>query len=372
MDAPRLRRFGLALLFAQVVAAVILWVTADGLSTPQGGRLGGDFPAFYAAGVAVLRGEISTLYDPAAQAALQAPYVGPGGRAIVFPYPPPVAVAYGLFALLPFKTALLLHALVMGGATALAGAWWVRRVGGAPAHALLGALALLAFPPLFRANFGGQNPGLTLLAVTGALAAPGPVLQGLFLALSWFKPHYGLVLSVVVLVGLAEGRGRRFAGLSAGLLLGYLFAVPAAGWWWPRSWLADALAFSQIDQGADLARSISPGAWCRPPLDLALGASLLALTLRWVGRRPERLPALAPLAVLLSPPHVGWYDVGLAGLPLLLVGLRKLWVSLAFTACLVLPVLATPPWTAGLTLTLLVLAAYVGLLGTSSPTSLRP
>lgn len=365
LDPPRLRRFAGALLFAQAVAAAVLVLGSAGVVTPNGGRLGGDFPAFYAAGLAVVRGETTTLYDPAAQALLQRPWLGVGEGTILFPYPPVVAILYAPLALLPFKLAFVLHALLLFGLAGAAAWGFARSRPALRAHAGLAVLATLAFPPLFRASFGGQNTALMVCLVAGALVARQGWVQGLLVGLSWFKPTYGAVLTVWLLAGGVRTPERLWGLLAGGLLL-YGGSIPGFGWAWPVDWLGHAVRFAQIDEHADLARSIAPGAWLGAPLDLVMGLGILVAGVGWLRYRPENAASTLPLLLLLVPPHVGWYDVGLVVLPLLALGLRHPGAALALGALMSAATLPDPPWVGLLTGGVLVLVV-VGLGRASSP-----
>src|SRR4051812_30744108 len=96
LDAPRTdraRRVACALLLALGVAFLISVLGGSG-TTAAVGRLGGDYPAFHAAGEMVLAGDGDHLYDPHRQAAAQAPYYGDDddGGYLPFAYPPVVAL----------------------------------------------------------------------------------------------------------------------------------------------------------------------------------------------------------------------------------------------------------------------------------------
>ena len=121
----RIARASRAVLLALSVAVGLAVIAAAGLGTnsadsasSEGSRLGGDFPAFYAAGSIVRSGDIDSLYDPARQLVEQSE-LGLDGY-LAFAYPPHVAVAYAPLSALPFRYAYLVHTVLMAVAFAVA------------------------------------------------------------------------------------------------------------------------------------------------------------------------------------------------------------------------------------------------------------
>ncbi|MFP3908031.1 MAG: hypothetical protein ACLFWR_13455, partial [Acidimicrobiales bacterium] len=94
----RWRTYPLAIVVAIVAAVVLVVVSSDGASSLSG-RLGGDFPEFYAAGQIVADGDGDRLYDVDRQVEAQSRYWGEDGSLILFAYPPVVAGSYRLLAL---------------------------------------------------------------------------------------------------------------------------------------------------------------------------------------------------------------------------------------------------------------------------------
>ncbi len=106
----RFRLYSLAVLLGVTIGFAFFVVTSNGLQTARGGRIGGDFPAFYGAGKLVRSGQVDSLYDASAQRRAQdglLPGVEDGW--IHFAYPPYVAAAYVPFTFLSFKGAYIVH-----------------------------------------------------------------------------------------------------------------------------------------------------------------------------------------------------------------------------------------------------------------------
>lgn len=312
---------------ALVVAVVVGWLVAvlpaSGSSTLTG-RLGGDFPAFYAAGSIVADGDIDQLYDFDRQRSEQTEVFDSGFLA--FAYPSYVAATYAPLTNLTFRTAYLVHTLA--ALTAVGAAVWLARGFSDTARRypwLVLALAMLSYP-LLRAFLGGQNTAFGLIVIVGVwwlLDRGHDVAAGLVLSLMSYKPQFLLPLLGVLLL---SRRGRAVAGTSVGVGLHYLAGALLSGWAWPVEWWSEAVRFSNIDQVVNGPRSIS---W-RGLTDVLgietlwipmAGATVVWVTaLAWRHGRRDIAGALAVTlpAMLLMAPHAMFYDAGLT-LPSLLL-----------------------------------------------------
>ena len=96
-DATRLVAYPGAIAFAFLAAQMVLLLLPADLRAEQGVRIGGDWPAFYAAAETVWTGQLNALYDWGTQRELQAPFVLEEERhaLIPLPYPPVVAILHG-------------------------------------------------------------------------------------------------------------------------------------------------------------------------------------------------------------------------------------------------------------------------------------
>ncbi|MEJ5256161.1 MAG: glycosyltransferase family 87 protein [Acidimicrobiales bacterium] len=356
--SPSLVRGTRALLAALVIAFAVVIVSGSG-STTASGRLGGDYPSFYAAGRLLIE-DRSALYDPAAQARAQQGLFGDDidGGQLYFAYPPYDAVPYAALALLPYRLSYALHTILM--VAALVGALWLVR----PLTALVdrlfeqAVLASLLFYPLFKGVTGGQNTAVTLLLVAvfaRAIWDGRDVLAGLAVAGLLFKPQYAVPLVVVLVV---TRRWRSLGAVAAGGVLAYLAGAALQGWGWVRAWLDQVSWLAQVDAPANAHNAISflgvaEAVWgFGAPAAQVVGWGLAAATMGlvgWLWWRADRaaVPALVAVtvpALLLVAPHAIYYDGGLVVLALAFVTIDRLesartrWaVIAAYAVCLLQP-----------------------------------
>jgi hypothetical protein len=225
-------RFGLAGL-AGVSLALCLTVASiqiqnlplsHGYVMQNGQLLGGDFLAFYVAGK-LYDQHPDRLYDLEFQRDFRTELLGPASPALTgelpFVYPPLVAVMTSTLAPLDFWAAFALAA----GMAALAGTFIVHLVGGSfgyasPGQRFLIVLTLWGFIP-FSLNtvLGGQLAWLGMLTLGGVvwgLHTHRPLIAGMAMSLSYYKPP----LFVFALIVLLITEGRRFiAGFALGAFL---------------------------------------------------------------------------------------------------------------------------------------------------------
>jgi len=321
---PRRRvQYPAAVLAGLAIGFSIFVLTSDGLRTLGGGRMGGDFPAFYAAGRLMASSPPDQLYDAAAQQQAQRSlFPGAPDGWIPFAYPPYVAQAYRPLAALPFRAAYVLHTLVMA-ALCLAGVRLLR--GNADRGWLLCSAVAMTFYPMAVAVLGGQNTALSFFAAAASVAAlrrRQDVAAGAALGVWLFKPQ--LALLVVLLLVLA-GHWKVLIGFAVVALLLYLVEIPSYGPAWPLWWFEHGVRpFLAADLPANSARGISLRETAfrvgLPGLAVPLVAAALMLAVSGVRfRRPGAgavVGGAAATAVLISP-HALYYDGGLALVALL-------------------------------------------------------
>lgn len=320
-EDERTRRLSAALLLALVLSIVIALASGSGADA-AGGRLGGDYPAFYAAGrIAAAQGldsvnDLDSLRD--AQAGL---FPGEDGF-LTWAYPPHVALAYRPLAALPYRASYAVHTGLMVaafvGAVALARPMlpWLRR-------GFLPAVALgLAYYPMFRGIGSGQNTALSLLLLAAAWrssAGGRDGWAGFFLGLLLFKPQFaGIALGAWV----AGGRWRvlpSFTAMAAGT---WLLTAALAGTDWVGRYLDDLDAYRATEH-VNASNHVSLGEMADAlGLPTAVGGLLAVVVLgvvalRWWRARPGTgadlvgpMALLGP-ALLLAAAHSVFYDVGL-------------------------------------------------------------
>ncbi len=328
----RIKLYSRAVLAAVVAAFVISVVGASGADGVSG-RLGGDFPAFYAAGSIVAEGDWDRLYDPDRQLAAQAELFGDSeGSFLYFAYPPHAAATYRPLAALPYRAAYAVHSVAM--ATALVGALWllrpVSRV--VRSHFELVATASLLCYPMLRAVTGGQNTAMSLLAIAAVwrlLDDDRDVAAGLTLALLLYKPQ--LAVPVVGLL-LIAGRWRAVAASLGGAAAVWSVGAALMGAGWLSTWWSDVSAFAELD--ADInghnavswlgaAESIfgSGSSTARVVAGPLMLATVVGAVMVW-RRREVALAtqmAVAVCAALMVSPHAMFYDAALLVVPALVL-----------------------------------------------------
>lgn len=336
-DDPRLRLYPRAVAGAVLLSFVFFLVSSSG-SEAVSGRVGGDFPAFYAAGNLVMEDPVN-LYDVEAQTDQQVDLLGskPEGSLLYFAYPPYVALLYAPLAMLPYTAAYALHTALMV-ALVVAALWQLR-----PMIGLLdrwfeqAVLASIFFFPMFRGITGGQTTALVLFLVATGIRAfvdRRDVLAGLAFAGILFKPQYALAfLGVSILVG----RWRVAISGAVGTVGLYLVGAAVSGWGWLGPWVEQVRWFTRVDAEVNAANSVSwlgsmealLGAGSTPALLIGWPLAVASVALMaWVwwrdgGQRPALLLALSIPAVLLAAPHAMFYDVGLLVAPLLILADRE-------------------------------------------------
>jgi hypothetical protein len=331
LGAPWLTRVARAVAVALAIAFAVALASGSGAKTATG-RLGGDYPAFYAAGRLITSTDRSAMYDPAQQAATQRGLF-PGDAddgMLYFAYPPHTALAYVPLSHLPYRLSYALHTLLMVAAT-VAALYLVRpMLPLVDRHFELAVIGAVAFYPMYRAITGGQNTALTLLLLAGSWRAVGTrrdVLGGVLLGLLLFKPQFALPI-----IGLHLLARRWRVGLSAAVTAVACWGVGAVllGVDWLGHWLDSVRFFSDLDADVNRRNAISflgvadtvfgVGDRTGRVLGGALAlATVAALILLWRnhGRRDLCAPMIVALpAIVLISPHAMFYDAGLLVLPI--------------------------------------------------------
>lgn len=324
----RLRLYPLAALAGITIGFAFFLVTSDGLRTARGGRMGGDFPGFYGAARIIRAGTAQSLYDPAVQRRAQADLLpGAEGGWIHFAYPPFVALAYVPFTFLSFKSAYIVHTLLMVMCCIAALAVLRGPLPNVARHFVPCVAATLTFYPLFRANVGGQNTAISLLCAAGAAAALAggrPIIAGVWLGAWLFKPQ--LALPVAALIALRYPKVIPAIAVSA--LAWYVLGAAVSGPAWPIWWLREGVfPFAAADLNVDRGNGVSFREVAAELGVPALGWVLILLTgalavrgaLR-AGTHPVVFVGMAAAAAVLVSPHALFYDGGLATLGLAAVG----------------------------------------------------
>jgi hypothetical protein len=244
LTRERARLVALAVLAASLIGLVFLVATSDGLTDRFGRPLGTDFSNVYAAGTYVLDGEPSAPFDPARQYAREQAIFGTATPFYGWHYPPFFLGLAALLATMPFWLALLtwqgvtlglylwaMRAIFLippplageGGQRSWPGGGASNIANATPPDSALRAeppspgrggikewpLLALAFPAVFINLGHGHNGFLTAALIAGALTLLDrrPILAGILIGLLAYKPQFGLLIPLVLMV---SGRWRVF------------------------------------------------------------------------------------------------------------------------------------------------------------------
>lgn len=371
-ERVRLLAWGFVLAYLAGAAA---WLLAfrDGLD-PLGKPLGYDFLAFFGASELTLQGRPAAAYDLAAITPVQQAAV-PGNTAILpWLHPPPFLLVVAPLGLMTYPAALA----VWVGATLALFLAMVRRLSDHP----LAPVLALGYSAVFANAMQGQIGFLTAaLAGFGLLLLDRrPFVAGLILGLMAIKPHFGLLLPVMLLAG---GRWTAIAGAvvsSIGLCLlslaafgpdvwsGFLASTQAAA-----GWMTDGLLPTEKSPSLLLTlKALGAPDLVAVAVHGALALALAAATWRvWRADGDLRLKiAVAVPAMMLVSPYAYDYDLVLLAISIGLLADHarradlapgtKAVLALAYVAPALGPALAktTGVQLAGLAVLLLFFAAW--------------
>jgi len=341
LTRERTRFIALAVMIASFAGLVFLAVTSNGLNDYQGRPLGTDFSNVYAAGTYVLEGRASAAFDPPQQYAREKAIFGPDTQYYGWPYPPYFLFIAGALALMPYLLALFIWQAATFGLYLLA----IRAIVFSPSTGLSqglrsGGLWLLlaaAYPAVF-VNLGHGNNGFLTAALFGfALAAleHRPVIAGVSFGLIAYKPHFGIMIPLVLMT---SGRWRAFGAAAVTIAFLTLATLIAFG---PQVW--DALFASThftrvivLEAGETGWHKIqSVFSWVRMwggpiPLAYALqGGTTLAVAaaLVWLWRSDAAYPlkaAALAIAAILTTPYSLDYDMTVLGVAMAFLGANGL------------------------------------------------
>ena len=318
--ASRVRGYALLLVVGYVIAAVGWIGTMKHQVDSFGKPIGYDFITFYAESMLDRAGHAIRAYDLTTIAATERQIVAANRTICLWHYPPTFALMIAPLAYMPYLTALALFVF----ATLALYLLLIRKISDHPWSLLLG----LAFPAVFINSMHGQN-GFLNTAVLGfglLLLDRRPWVAGLLLGLLVYKPHFGVLLPLLLM---SQGRWKSFAGaaISASLFCAAAFAVYGLDVWvafvknfaivsealesrllpWPK---IPSVFVAVADLGAPKAVAYA--------IHAAVAVTLAGLTL-WAWRRPgsQNLKvALAVPAILAVSPYCFDYDLVLMAIPI--------------------------------------------------------
>jgi hypothetical protein len=315
--------FGLVVAYAALLVATFvmgIWlVGAD--SRPKAT----DFVAFWAAGKLVLAGHAVDAYDWAIHKAVATSNGIDIGGHFTFQYPPTFLLLTPALALAPYPAAMLVWIAVglllyLAAVRLITGTWNA-------------TIAALAWPAVLWNTVVGQTGFLTaaLLGAGVALIDRRPALSGILFGLLTYKPQFGLLIPIALIVG---GRWRviGWAALSTLALSAASVAILGISPWSAfldsAARINDAILtaggtdFSKLQSLYGYVRSLGGSAetaW------LAHGAFVLALAafIAWIWRSAAAFDLKAAAlcaATILASPYSFIYDFAALAIPLVFLG----------------------------------------------------
>ena len=329
----RISKYAYCVLIGICLAVIIALFSGEGAFILSG-RLGGDFPAFYAAGKIIAKGEHNQIYNIEFQKKEQKNLIQDAGAFLPFSYPYYVALLYAPLSLLPYRLAYVIQLIMMNLALLLSVFFICNNMERLRKNFLSTIVGTITFFPIFTAIFQGQNTTLTLLFITLTwhfTLKKRDIAAGLFLGLLLYKPQFGLPLLGIFILS------KRFktACVASIILLGAIVVGNINyGSDWKIDWLIFSKQFSATDAllnqnnaisiigfteavaGADN-KAIIFAAWI---VSIAIGLFLSAVW--FIGGKKACLTdqiSLACISIVLMPPHVMFYDIGICLLPFLAI-----------------------------------------------------
>jgi hypothetical protein len=318
----RLRRITIALALG-LSLGVLLYLAVG--NRENAAFFQGDFPAFYAAAEIVWTGRGEELYDYALQRELETHHWPDfKGSFYIYPYPP----FFALF-LSPLASYSPLQAKAIASVflfVALLGAMVLARRSSdfIRCHFLFALVYLLSFVPLQMAIAGDQNTTLSILCFAlmyGAERKGLPFLTGMFASLLLYKPQFGGLVFIYLLV---RGRRVELIGWGLGALLLYLFGTLVLGLSWPSIWFESATNFGNLNFTINNYNMISLAGVMYWLSDLVMGSgtqglpwaylisAVLLMFSAWYVRRNPKYFVLVPVLTLWLSPQTLFYDVSIA------------------------------------------------------------
>jgi len=284
-----------------------------------------DFLARWTAGRMLLDGQLSVLYDPAAQSGLQAAMGA--DRLSWFVSPPYVALLCAPFGALPYPVAAAIWTALNLGLLALS-ARMLSRIDPrlAPLGTTFGMVLAASCQPVLELVGAGQDTAMVLaaLAAAAALLRTGRgTAAGAALAVGIVKPHLMVLVPIVLALASAWRAVASFLAASAVVGMATTLTFGWGVWWSWRDALVSPLYLTEVGQGqawknvsvnglthsllAPLSTGVATAVW------LVIAVVVLGVTARAVHWRATPawllLLLVVPLTTVLTSPHVMVYDL---------------------------------------------------------------
>jgi len=328
---------------------VLIIATVDRGPQREAGPIWGDFPAFVAAGQAVVDGADSvSLYDRDSQRARQDDVIGSDSVFMPYAYPPQFAIAYVAFTAVPYRVSYLVNSALMFVSLAVALALIRPMVPIVGRYRWTALAAATAFVPTTYALGAGQNVTLSIVLlawVWRSLHDDREFGAGVAVALLMFKPQYALPMLGLLMVG---RHSRAVAYALGGTVVVATVNTVVVGTSWLSEWLGSANRFVSVDLDRWGLYRLAPLGFFRAVLGSesmtanVLGGAVIvgtAAALIWLWhdhRAPlDLLMAATASGLLLTSFHSAFYEAGLITLTVAVIVERdrsKAWLVPAMIA----------------------------------------
>lgn len=334
LTADRLKVYPLIFLAVFTVSAGIWAFLSNDLIDPGGKPIGTDFITFWGASHLALAGRPEAAFD--LQQIFEAERGAVAGLTNIFAwhYPPTFELIIMPLATLPY----LVSYLAWTGLTMAAYVGVVRKLAPMPQTVWL----ILAFPATF-VNFGHGQTGFLTTALFGGgilLLERRPIAAGILIGLLSYKPHFGLLLPLVLMAG---NHWRAFITAAITTILFALLSALVLG---PESWIAFwnnlPLARQILSEGGvpwekmpglfTALRLLGINAATSYVMQAVLAAGVAAAT-AWIWWKRVPIPLAGAVLVsgsLLVTPYAFDYDLALLAIPIALLawdGHQRGWLA---------------------------------------------
>lgn len=320
ITTTRARTYAAMIAVIGLAGLVYNWTNGGPLTDNLGRPIGTDFAGMWTAGRMLLDGNPYGLFDPEQHFAFQRAYFGdPGIDVYGWHYPPFFLAIAALLASMPY-----LVALAVWQVSSFAFYLLAMRAIAPPSKALM--FVAIGFPAVFVTVGHGHNAFLTagLLGCGLFFLDRRPLLAGVLIGLLAYKPQFGLILPVVLLLG---GHWRATTAAAVTVLA---MSAAVTLWLGPGIWTAflEGAEFTKtviLEQGVTgwhkIQSTFSALRSFGAPVDVAYAGqaivtlaviATLALTV-WRKADARLIAALAAAGALLATPYCLDYDMAILG-----------------------------------------------------------
>jgi hypothetical protein len=321
----RLKWYSIAVLFGIFSALVIVLLSGTGPKIFSG-RLGGDFPVFYAAGRMAATSDFNQLYDLDQQIESQKDLYPDHTSYMPFPYPPYVALACIPLSFLPYRVAYVLNLFVNMSAFVTAFFCLKKVIKGLDGYFLPVFTISLTFYPFMKATLNGQLTAITFMLfalVWRFTVEDRRYTAGMFMGLLLFKPQFAIpLIGVFILSGrLKTASSAIVTGcLVISISLFFTGIQPYTHWYHLIKWFAHIVSDTNGHNAVSWIGFLDAVFGTENRISFIVGyvccfATVLFISYVWaVGGTKSDFNAqmgLAAVSFVLIPPYILFYDAGM-------------------------------------------------------------